>query len=446
MAAGNDAAAETCFREATRISPEFAEAYANLALLLDQRGATDEAETCYRRSIALNPDFPETHLNFGILLANLKRFEEAEAAYSRACVLDPQSPAAWSNRGVLYACMKRDEDAEQCYRKAMNLDAGYAKARFNLSYLLLRQGKFEEGWHCLEARDWYAALEANLECPRWHGEALAGKSLLIGHEAGHGDMIQFCRYAAVLKAQGASHITMMCHPALRTLFTTLKGVDAVIAYDDQIPTSGWDFWTPLLSAPHYCKTRIDSIPASLPYLQAFPERIAQWQSMMPTSDVRVGLVWKGNPNFENDADRSIPRLDLLAPLGTVSHVLFISLPKGAGEDEAEHAPARLPFLHLGSRIVDFADAAAIVASLDLVSSVDTAIAHLAGALGHPCWVMLPDYKADWRWLSGRTDSPWYPGVMRLFRQPERGNWPAVIAEVAVALEQFVQQQRLRTQA
>ncbi len=203
MAAGNAAAAETCFREAIRISPEFAEAHANLALLLENRGAAGEAEVCYRLSITLDPDYPETHLNFGAFLASLKRFEEAEAAYFRASALDPRSPAAWSNRGVLYASMKREEEAEQCYRRAMSLDEGYAKARFNLSYLLLRQGKFEEGWRCLEARDSYAALEAYLECPRWHGEALSGKSLLIGYEAGHGDMIQFCRYAAVLKAQGA---------------------------------------------------------------------------------------------------------------------------------------------------------------------------------------------------------------------------------------------------
>jgi lipoprotein NlpI len=441
MAAGDAATAEACFNEAIQISPDFAEAYSNLALLLEKRGATDEAEVCYRRSLALNPDYPETNLNFGVFLADLKRFEEAEAAYSRACLLNPQSPAAWSNRGVLYACMKREEEAEQCYRKAMSLDVGYAMARFNLSYLLLRQGRFEEGWYCLEARDWYAALETYLECPRWQGEALLGKSLLIGYEAGHGDMIQFCRYAAVLKAQGSSHITIICHPALKTLFKTLNGVDAVIPFDDHIPASGWDFWTPPLSIPHFCKTRIDTIPASIPYLQAFPERIAQWQSMLPAEGIRVGLVWKGNPKFENDADRSIHVLDLLAPLGSVPNVRFISLQKGAGEDEAGHPPAALPLIHLGSQIKDFADSAAIVASLDLVISVDTAIAHLAGALGRPCWVLLPDYKTDWRWLAGRTDSPWYPEIMRLFRQPEMGNWSAVIAEVCGALNEFVQQRR-----
>ncbi len=443
MAAGDPPGAESCFREAVRISPGFAEAYANLGFLLYKLGRPEEAEFCYRRSIELNPGYSQIHLNFGVFMASQKRFDEAEAAYNQAIMLDPNSAAAWSNRGVLYACMKREEEAEQCYRTALNLDAGYAKAIFNLSYLLLRQGRFEEGWHCLESRNWYSALQAHLACPRWQGEILSGKSLLIGYEAGHGDMIQFCRYAAVLKAQGVSHIAMICHPALKTLFTTLEGVDTVISFDEKVPASGWDFWTPPLSIPYYCKTRIDSIPADVPYLHALPDKIAKWGAILPADDIRVGLVWKGNPRFESDADRSIPGLNELAPLWAVAHVRFISLQKGAGEDEAAHPPEGLSLIHLGSMIEDFADAAAIVASLDLVICVDTAMAHLAGALGKPCWVLLPYYKTDWRWLTGRTDSPWYPGVMRLFRQPEMGNWTAVIAEVRVALEQFVQEESLR---
>jgi len=435
--------AELFFRKAVRISPDFAEAYANLGFLLAKKGMLEEAERCYRRSIALNASCLQTHLNFGAFLSNQKRFEEADAAYRQAIMLNPQSPAAWSNRGVLYASMKREKEAEDLYRIALNLDDGYSQARFNLSYILLRQGRFEEGWYCLEARNWYNAQKGYLECPRWRGEVLSGKSLLIVLEAGHGDMIQFCRYAAVLKAQGVSQITLICHPALKTLLATLYGVDTVISYDEKVRVSGWDFWTPPLSIPYYCKTRIDSIPATLPYLQALPEQIAKWESILPADDIRVGLVWKGNPKFENDADRSIPGLNLLGPLWAVANVHFISLQKGEGEDEAAHPPAGLSLINLGSRIKNFADAAAIVASLDLVICVDTAIAHLAGALGKPCWVLLPEYKTDWRWLTGRTDSPWYPGVMRLFHQPEMGNWTAVIAEVGVALERFVQEQRLR---
>lgn len=436
MAAGDLAHAETCFQQALQLAPDFAEAYANLGLLMDKQGKAAAAEANYRRSIALKPSYAETHLNLGALLANQKRFNEAEAAYQQSIALSPSSPVGWSNLGALYACMKREIEAEQCYRNGLALDATHASTRFNLSYLLLRQGRFEEGWQCLEARNWYAALAAHLACPRWQGESLMGKSILLSYEAGHGDVIQFCRYAALLKAQGAGAITLICHPGLKTLLATLEGVDTVIAYDEQIPSSGWDYWTPLLSLPYYCNTRLDTIPAKMPYLQAPPNRIAHWSSLLPQGGLRVGLVWKGNPQFENDADRSLPSLDVLAPLGAIAGVHFISLQKGAGEDEAAHPPRGLPLLHLGSQLQDFADTAALVMNLDLVICVDTAVAHLTGALGKPCWVLLPDYKTDWRWLTNRTDSPWFPGIMRLFRQSKMGDWSDVVAAVAAVLERL----------
>ncbi|WP_296446900.1 tetratricopeptide repeat protein [Rhodoferax sp. UBA5149] len=438
LAEGDAARAEACFRAALQLAPDLAELHANLGFLLDERGAATAAEACYVRAMALNPDISQVHLNFGSLLASHKRLEEAEAAYTRAILLAPESPVGWSNLGGLYAGQKRDAEAEVCCRQAMALDASYAKARFNLAYVLLRQGRYEEGWPCLEARDWYGALQAHLECPRWQGEPLTGKSLLIGYEAGHGDMIQFGRYAAVLKRQGAARITFLCHPALKTLFATLDGVDQVMAFDEPVPKAAWDCWTPLMSIPLYCQTRLDSIPAPIPYLHAEAERVARWRAHLPAQGLRVGLVWKGNPRFENDADRSLSSLALLLPLGQVGGVHFISLQKGAGEEQAMHPPEGLPLLHLGSQIDDFADTAAIVASLDLVICVDTAIAHLAGAMGKPCWVLLPDYKTDWRWLEGRTDSPWYPGVLRLFRQSAAGDWTSVVAQVKAALEAFLQ--------
>lgn len=436
LASGDASGAEACFREALKLAPDFAEAYANLAFLLERRDEPKEAEACYRHSIILNPTLGQTHLNLGALLAKQKRFAAAEVAYEQALLIDPRAPAAWSNLGVLYACMKREAEAERCYRTALERAPDYATARFNLSYLLLRQARFEEGWACLEARGGFEPLAAHMARPRWRGEPLAGKSLLIGYESGHGDVLQFCRYVSVLKAQGASCITLTCHPALKTLLVTLDGVDEVIAYDEPIPADGWDFWAPLLSLPGLCKTRLDSIPAHLPYLHADPKRIAKWAPSLPASGLRVGLVWKGSPQHENDADRSLPHLEALTHLGAMAGVRFVSLQKGAGEAEAAHPPAGLPLLDLGSRMADFADAAAIVAGLDLVICVDTAVAHLAGALGKPCWVLLPDYKTDWRWLTGRSDSPWYPGTLRLFRQKTAGDWAKVVTEVGTALERF----------
>jgi Tfp pilus assembly protein PilF len=438
LEAGHADRAEACWRAALALDPQMAEVHANLAFLHDERGEWTQAQACYQRALALQPDRAQLHLNYGTLLAGLKRLDEAEAAYTRAIQLEPQSAGGWSNLGGLYAGMKRDAEAELCCRQALARDPEHAKARFNLAYVLLRQGRYEEGWPCLEARDWYGALQAQLKCPRWQGEPLLGRSVLIGPEAGYGDMIQFVRYAPLLRARGAARITILCPPALKPLLLTLAGVDEVLAWDDAMPAAGWDCWTPLLSLPLHCGTRLTSIPAQLPYLAALPARSDRWHARLPATGrgLRVGLVWKGNPRFENDADRSLPALDVLVPLGKVPGVQFVSLQKGEGEDEALDPPSGLPLLHLGSQIEDFADTAAIVAELDLVICVDTAVAHLAGALGRPCWVLLPYYKTDWRWLEQRGDSPWYPGVMRLFRQSASGDWAPVIDAVAQALEAF----------
>jgi hypothetical protein len=249
-------------------------------------------------------------------------------------------------------------------------------------------------------------------------------------------MIQMCRYAALLKARGTARIALMCHPALKTLFNSLTCVDQVFAYDETLPPTPWDFWTPPFSIAYYCQTRIDSIPVEIPYLATDLQRYERWRGVMagdsPCPDLAVGLVWKGSAGFENDADRSLPHLNTLAPLGQISQVRFFSLQKGAGEDEAANPPVGLPLLDLGPQIVDFADSAAIITNLDLVICVDTAIAHLAGALGKECWVLLPDYQTDWRWLKNRSDSPWYPSL-RLFRQPPGEKWEGVIATLSLAL-------------
>ena len=437
METGDTQHAEECFNKAVQINSYFAEAYANLGLMLDKRGVTEIAEDCYRHSIALNPLYSETHLNLGALLANRKQFDEAEACYRKAIKLKKECPIGWSNLGVLYASMKREDEAEQCHRTAISLNHDYAMARFNLSYLLLRQGRFDEGWYCLEARNWYEAIAKHLTCPRWQGESLAGRSILISYEAGYGDVIQFCRYAEVLKAQGAISITIICHPPLKKLLASLEGVDIIISYDEEIPSSALDFWTPLLSIPYYCKTRIDTIPAKIPYLGATADLIEKWALLVPKAGFNVGLVWKGNPLFENDADRSLPSLDVLAPLWDVEGVNFISLQKGAGEIEVENLSSGLPLINLGCQLEEFTDTTAVIMSLDLVICVDTAVAHLAGALSKPCWILLPDYKTDWRWLTNRTDSPWYPKNIRLFRQQTMGDWTTIVQELVSALSQLV---------
>jgi Tfp pilus assembly protein PilF len=428
---GDALGAQKCFESALKLAPEQANLYANLAFALEMQGEMIAAESAYLQAIMRNPTLVEIYLNFGALLVELKRFTEAEQTYLTALELDTNRAATWSNLGVLYASMRRDAEAEACYSQAIKLDPEYTKAQFNMSYILLRQGRFDEGWAYLEARSSYNKLATLITVPRWRGEELDGKHILLASEAGQGDVIQFCRYAAEVKKRGAGKITLLCYPALKKLLTSLAAVDCFIGFDEPLDLKEWDFWSPLLSLPAYCKTQLKSIPAQLPYLSADYQRIEHWASYLLYEGLRVGLVWKGNPNYENDADRSLPSLAIFSPLGEIKGVNFIGLQKGAGEDDP--VPDGFSVLKLGSLIDDFADTAAILASLDLIISVDTAVAHLAGAMGKPCWVLLPHYKTDWRWLSERDDTPWYPEVMRLFHQPATGDWASVIQDVKLAL-------------
>jgi lipoprotein NlpI len=435
MQAGDAPGAIAAFRETLALAPWMVAAHVNLGLLLARAGQLDDAEQHYRTAVALDPGHVHAHLHLGVFLAARKRFAEAESLYRAALRLAPDSPAALSNLGVLLAYVGREAEAEACYRAAMAHDPGYRNAPFNLAYLLLRQGRFEEGWAAFEARDWYDRLARFFSCPRWRGEPLAGKRLVIGFEGGHGDMLQFCRYTALARAQGPAHIALVCHPALVTLFTRLSGVDAVFGYDEDVPASGWDFWAPPLSFPWALDTRMDTIPATLPYLHADPARVTQLAPLFDDAKehMRVGLAWQGNPHFENDGDRSLAALDVLAPLLAVQGARCFSLQKGPGQ----LAAIRPDMTDLAPHIANFGDTAACIMGLDLVITVDSAVAHLAGALGKPCWVMLPAYQTDWRWLTARTDSPWYPGVMRLYRQAVAGDWTGVTGAMAADLRALV---------
>lgn len=433
--------AEHCYRIALALDPANAEAHTNLGLLLEALKREDEAEQCHRKAIALNPNYAAVFANLGNLLTKLRREDEAEHCYRQALALDPDTPVVHSSLGVLLSNLRRETAAEQCFRRAIGLDPDYALARLNLGFLLLRQGRFSEGWRHHENRYSPALPDQgkfpypiNVPFPQWRGESLAGKSLLVWPEQGLGDEIQFCRYIPLLKQHGAARITLVCKTPLKALMETLEGADTVLGVDEAATAiAAHDYWTYPLSFPLYCKTDLASIPAPIPYLRAPSDRVARWSARLPRDGLRVGLVWKGNKFHDNDSQRSLPNLSTLAPLWSVPGVRFVSLQKGQAEDEARHPPRDQPLVHLGDEIGDCADTAAIVAQLDLIICVDTAVAHLAGALGKPCWVMLPACKTDWRWLRGRSDSPWYPGSMRLFRQPHGEDWTPVILDIKQAL-------------
>jgi len=431
--------AEASYQIALSICPAYAEAHYNLGNLLHELKRFSEAEVCYQRALALRPDYAKADNNLGIMLQTLKRFPEAEACYTHALSIYSDNTEIQNNMGVLLKGLKRFSEAEVCFQNALLIRPDYVDAKWNLSLLLLYLGKFNEAWPLFETR-YDLNLKQSLytsppvSCHQWQGEDLGGKSIIIWPEQGFGDEIQFIRYLPLLKALGVTQMTLVCKSALKPLFLNSAARYAqIFAEPEAGQLEHHDFWTRPLSLPLYFKTTLDTIPAKLPYLATDAKRVRLWMRRLPREGFKVGLVWKGDAGHRNDANRSLSGLASLAPLWLAAGVAFISLQKGRGEKEASTPIPGQPILHFGSDIVDFSDTAAIVSQLDLVICVDTAIAHLAGALGKPCWVLLPYIDTDWRWLDDREDSPWYPRVMRLFRQTEIDNWEEVVDRVSCAL-------------
>jgi Flp pilus assembly protein TadD len=438
--------AEAAFRQALSILPEDATLHANLGLLLENTGRLDEAERCLRHALQRAPESAEIHSNLAGLLARIDQVVEAEALYRRAIALKPEFAVAHSNLGVLYAVLERNTEAEGAFRNALQLEPDNLQGRMNLAQLLLALGRWPEAWPLYESRSQvYAGAGTGPAavpppCPCWQGEALAGKSIVVLPEQGFGDEIQFARYLPWLKAQGPARLTLVCRPRQKALLQTLAGPDAVLALDEVGPAlAGHDYWTFLLSLPLHAGSTLEHLPPGPPYLFPDPVRIERLVPQLTGEGLRVGLVWRGNPGHTNDAERSLPGLQTLAPLWAVPGVRFFSLQKGA--QESVTPPPGQPLFDLAPLLGDMADSAAALSQLDLLIAVDTSMVHLAGALGIPCWVLLPRYKTDWRWLQGRDDSPWYPAT-RLFRQQRRGDWSAPVAVLADALREFAAARRV----
>ncbi|MGF6724702.1 tetratricopeptide (TPR) repeat protein [Paraburkholderia sp. GAS41] len=446
--------AEACYRQAMAMRPDYAEAYYNLGIALDKLERVPEAEAAYREALRINPEGVEAHNNLGGVLQAQERWLEAAAAYRQALALRPELVESLYNLGTVLAQLHRLPEAEAAYRRAVAIREDYAEAQFALATLLISNGEFEEGWQRYEFRYRkdeviYHRTPTLLPCPQWQGDSLEGKSLLVWQEDGLGDMLHFARYLPLLKAQGAAHITVACLAPLHRLMAAIEGVDAVMDHHGAAPrAAGFDYWTSLLSAPLHLNTTLDTIPPVDPVRPA-ESIVEQWRSRLATLPAgrKIGLVWKGNPKHHNDANRSLPSFATLAPLWSVPDLQFVSLQKGAGEDEVQSPPAGQPVLHLGSQTADMVDTAAIIAQLDLVICVDTSVAHLAATVGKPCWVMLPNQGLDWRWMHTRTDSPWYPQTMRLFRRAPDESWASVVERVrAACVAEFAQPLALASEA
>ncbi|APR38871.1 hypothetical protein BTO02_26130 [Paraburkholderia sp. SOS3] len=432
--------AEAAYRDAIARRADCTEAYHNLGKLLHATKRFAEAEEAYRKALQLQPNLVENHVHLGNTLQQLNRLAEADDAYQRALAIRIDIPEVHHNRGIVLKMLGRLSESEASYRRAIAFRPNFHLARFSLGSLLLSIGRYEEAWRLYESRyeqegNIHHHSASVLRCPRWRGEPLAGKRLLVWQEDGLGDMIQFGRYLPLLEAQGVTHITFACASALRRLFERVDGVDDVMSHGEALLRSNtYDMWTSLISVPAYLHTTLRTIPPALA-VTADPALMRQWAGRLAALPAgrKVGLVWRGNPKHHNDANRSVPSLAALAPLWSVPDICFVSLQKGLGEDEANAPPANQPLLHLGSEVADFADTAAIVAQLDLLICVDTSTAHLAASLGKRCWVLLPAHDVDWRWLRERSDSPWYPDTVRLFRQAENEGWGALIERVREAL-------------
>lgn len=452
--------------EAIRLQPTLFDAHFNQATVLAGCDRLSEARRSFEQALALQASDPDALLNYGNVLRRLGRYDEAVASYDRVLQTRPASADAHSNRGAALAEMNRHAEALACYAAALQADPGHAGARFNqaLSYLLT--GALEQGWPGYEHR--WAMGQASTALRRfgvmqWDGQAsLAGKRVLLHAEQGLGDTIQFCRYAALVAARGAQ-VILEVQPALVALCASLAGVTKVVAAGDALPA--FDLHCPLMSLPGAFGTTLRSIPASAPYLHAaepgttaWIKRLASLSSTfvsplaslssnslnsstslnacaslpLPLARPRVGVLWSGSTMHHNDLHRSIP-------LGVFSaffseRVTLISLQKEVRAADRPTLAALPALIEVADGLRDFSETAALVAGLDLIISVDTSVAHLAGAMGKPLWLLLPA-NPDWRWMLDGDASPWYPSA-RLFRQPGTGDWTSVMAVVAQQLQHW----------
>lgn len=417
---------------ALRLRPEAVEFQCNRGTALRYLRRYEEALQSYDAVLAADSRFGEAWSNRSSVLQDLHRYDEAMASLDHAMALRPDHATNWFNRGNLHYELNRPAEALAAYGRAIELNADYVDAHFARASLYLIEGDFARGWAEYEWRLRDALLARHYRPfaqPLWRGdEPLEGKTILVHAEQGFGDTLQFCRYAPLLAARGA-RVVLEVQPALKALMASLEGPAQVVARGELLP--GFDYQCPLLGLPHAFGTTLETIPRHTPYLRADAQRVAQWANLLGAraeKRLRVGLAWAGNPEHKNDHNRSID-FARFAPWFELD-IEWVSLQKAVREHD-EALLAHAPVLRFDDEPGDFADTAALMTSLDLVISVDSAVAHLAGALGRPLWVLLPE-PPEWRWMRARDDSPWYPGA-RLFRQRAPGQWTSVIDAVKAAL-------------
>ncbi|MGC2603824.1 MAG: tetratricopeptide repeat protein [Rhodomicrobium sp.] len=431
-ALGRAAEALAAFDEALALDPKDLGALCNRGESLRQLGRLPEAAAMFGEALAANPRFVEALLGQGIVEFKSARTEEALGSFTAALEVDPASATAHCGRGLALQELGRFGEAMDDFKRSLALDPSLVEGHSNLGALQLLLGDFKRGWEGYEYRKLWGGeckVDAKALWPVWNGELIAGKKLLVLDEAAHGDIILLARYFPILAALGAG-ATFLCRPRMLELLKKVPGVRLTAEIG---PSERFDYQVHLFSLPRVLKTRLQTIPPRVPYIEAEPALAAKWAERLGSHGFKIGIAWQGNPDPKVDMARAAP-LGAFAPLAALPEVRLISLQKGFGTDQIESSAVKVETLgkDFDSGPHAFLDTAAVMANLDLIISVDTSVAHLAGAMGRPVFVALK-HVPEWRWMLNRNDSPWYP-AMRLFRQSARGDWNGVFAEMARAVE------------
>lgn len=415
------------YNKALQLTPNSAEAYSNRGNVLKDLGRSDEALKDLDRAITLNPNYAEAYNNRGIVLRELNRSVEALNNFDQSLRLNPHAADVYNNRGNALKDIKRLPDALASYDKAISIKPDFADAYWNKSLLLILAGDYLNGWALYEWRQHKEDLKGsyyNFPQPAWRGQQdLSGKTLLVYAEQGFGDVIQFCRYLPQLHALGIKIVFEVPQP-LVSLVSGLPCPMMVVAKGEQLPA--FDAHCPVMSLPYAFKTALHTVPSAVPYIQSNASKVQEWQRKLGEKNrLRVGLVWSGSTAHKNDANRSV-RLQDLQPLLDLS-VEWHSLQKEYRQHDLEYLQRAKQINQHQLDLQDFSDTAALIECMDLVISVDTSVAHVAGALGKQVWILLP-YAPDYRWMLERSDTPWYP-TAKLFRQKEAGDWQGVVGKL-----------------
>jgi tetratricopeptide (TPR) repeat protein len=426
------------YRRVLEIEPESADGLNGLGLTMTELGRSGEGTVCIKQAIRLRPAMAEAHNNLGLALADLGRYPEAEAEYEQAIRLDPKYIEAHTNLGTAYSQQGRFQEAIASYQVALWLKPDAVSTHWNRSLAWLSQGNYEQGWPEYEWR-WRRTKSSMrpFQQPAWDGSDLAGKTILLWSEQGLGDTLQFIRYATLIQQKGARVIAQV-PPPLHLALANCPGIDMLLPEGADLPA--FDVQIPLMSLPFRCGTTLATVPNRVPYLVPDQARTARWkQDLSGIPGLKIGIAWQGNPHHQWDRHRSIP-LTVFAPLAKLPGISLLSLQRGPGAEQVVEARGRFPVIEL-ERLVKaesdaaaWAEAAAIMANLDLVLSVDTATVHLAGAMGVRTWLAVAALS-DWRWMTECDDSPWYP-TLRLFRQRRHGDWAEVFARIAAEFRSF----------